>query len=225
MKLLAIETSTEACSAALYLDGHYLVDFKIAPRQHTELILPMCQQLLSQAEQKLSGLDAIAFGCGPGAFTGVRIAVSIAQGLAFAADLPVIPISSLAAIAQGIHRQHGEKRIVSAFDARMDEVYWAVYECNDKPLAQLVGSEIVINPNQTPALPNQSFVGVGSGWDRYATIFEEKYNNQLEIWYKQCFPNAMDIATLGIDLFKQGKFINPEHAVPSYVRNEVVRKK
>jgi len=225
VKLLAIETSTEACSAALYLDGHYLVDFKIAPRQHTELILPMCQQLLSQSEQKLTELDAIAFGCGPGAFTGVRIAVSIAQGLAFAADLPVIPVSSLAAIAQGIHRQHGEKRIVSAFDARMDEVYWAIYEFNNNHIAQLVGSEVVIKPNETPPLPAPSFVGVGSGWDRYTAIFEEKYNNQLKTWYKQCFPNATDTAALGVNLFKQGKFINPEQAMPSYVRNEVVRRK
>ncbi len=119
MKLLAIETATEACSAALYIDGEISERYEVAPRRHAELILLMMEQLLTEAELKLTQLDALAFGRGPGSFTGVRIATGVIQGAAFGAQLPVVPVSTLAALAQRHYRMRGACRILPAFDARM----------------------------------------------------------------------------------------------------------
>nr|VFJ96912.1 MAG: tRNA threonylcarbamoyl adenosine modification protein YeaZ [Candidatus Kentron sp. H]VFJ97120.1 MAG: tRNA threonylcarbamoyl adenosine modification protein YeaZ [Candidatus Kentron sp. H]VFK02851.1 MAG: tRNA threonylcarbamoyl adenosine modification protein YeaZ [Candidatus Kentron sp. H] len=127
MKILAIDTATDACSVALHLDGEYWGRHELAPRQHAEILLPRIRELLSEAGLSLNHLDALAFGRGPGAFTGVRIATSVAQGLAFGADLPVVPISSLHALAQGAWRERGERNLLAALDARMGEVYWGAY--------------------------------------------------------------------------------------------------
>ena len=123
MKILALDTSTEACSAALLIDTEIHQRYEVAPREHGALILPMIETLLSEAGCAPTQLDALAFGRGPGAFVGVRIATGVAQGIAFAADLPVIPVSSLAAMAQSV--EHGN--VYSAIDARMNEVYWGAY--------------------------------------------------------------------------------------------------
>jgi tRNA threonylcarbamoyladenosine biosynthesis protein TsaB len=131
MKLLALDTATEACSAAVWVDGTVLERYELAPRRHAALILPMIEAVLAEANLSPLQLDAIAFGRGPGAFTGVRIAVGIAQGIAFAADLPVIPISTLAALALGAAQETGYSRIAAALDARMGEVYWGVYAVAD----------------------------------------------------------------------------------------------
>ena len=125
-RVLAIETASAACSAALYIDGQVEERYALAPRQHAALILPMVESLLASAELTVSGLDALAFGQGPGAFTGVRIAASAAQGIAFAADLPVVPVSTLAAQACGAMRDTNGAHAMVALDARMDEVYWGV---------------------------------------------------------------------------------------------------
>ena len=140
MRLLAIETATEACSAALWVNGEIIERYQFAPRRHNELILPMCEQVLSQAQLNLSGLDAIAFGCGPGAFTGVRIAASVAQAIALAHDLPVVPVSTLANLAFQAEVNPGEL-ILPAIDARMDEIYWAVYKKNPVMQLELVKEE------------------------------------------------------------------------------------
>ena len=132
MKILAIETATEACSAALYNDGEIICRYELAPRKHTQLILPMMDAILEEAGVTRSSLDAIAFGRGPGAFTGLRIAVGIAQGLALAVDKPVIPISTLGAMAQQVLEttsnviNSAEAAFIPAIDARMGEVYWAI---------------------------------------------------------------------------------------------------
>ncbi|NNJ83882.1 MAG: tRNA (adenosine(37)-N6)-threonylcarbamoyltransferase complex dimerization subunit type 1 TsaB, partial [Gammaproteobacteria bacterium] len=128
MKILAIDTATDACSVSLHMDGQYRDSHEIAPRKHAEILLPRIEALLSAAALSPRDLDALAFGRGPGAFTGVRIATGVIQGLAFGADLPVVPISSLHALAQGAWRERGEKNILAAFDARMGEVYWGAYQ-------------------------------------------------------------------------------------------------
>ena len=128
MKLLAIDTSGDACSAALFLDGVIEQRLDPTPRRHGELLLPMMQALLESAGIGLDALDAIAFGRGPGSFTGVRIAVAVAQGGAFGAGCPTVPVSTLAAMAVGEYRRTGRRRVLAALDARMGEVYWGVYE-------------------------------------------------------------------------------------------------
>ena len=127
MKILAIDTSTEACSAALLIDGDLQGVYKLAPREHSLLILKMIDGLLSDAGITVSELDAIAFGRGPGSFMGLRIAAGVVQGIAYAHELPVIPVSTLKAIAQRASEETRHQHVLAAIDARMDEVYWAAY--------------------------------------------------------------------------------------------------
>ena len=147
MKLLAIDTATEGCSAALLIDNKMAVRMDVQPRKHAELILPMLDELLSEAGLSVSQLDALAFGRGPGAFTGVRIATGVIQGVAFAADLPVVPVSTLRALAQRTYNEYNHTNVLTAFDARMDEVYWAAYQLDDNGLMSLVGEEAVLSPD------------------------------------------------------------------------------
>ena len=123
MKILAIESSSEAVSVALMVGDECLSRHEVAPRKHAELLLPFMEDLLKQADLSLGQLDALAFGCGPGAFTGIRIATGVIQGVAFAADLPVLPVSTLATIAQGVKREEGKDKVIAAIDARMEEIY------------------------------------------------------------------------------------------------------
>lgn len=146
MKLLAIETSGASCSAALSIDGEVRQRLEIAPRRHGELILQMMDGLLAEASLRPQDLDAMAFGRGPGSFTGLRIAAAVIQGAAFGADLPVVPVSTLAALAQGCHRRTGAERVLCALDARMEEVYWGAFEADTQGLMRLVGEERVCAP-------------------------------------------------------------------------------
>ncbi|MCW8941987.1 MAG: tRNA (adenosine(37)-N6)-threonylcarbamoyltransferase complex dimerization subunit type 1 TsaB, partial [Gammaproteobacteria bacterium] len=137
MKILAIDTATEACSAALYIeseapDAGITSEYQLAPREHSRLILKMIDRLLSQAGIAVAELDAIAFGRGPGSFMGLRIAAGVVQGIAFAHDIPVIPVSTLKTIAQRAYELTGSKNVLAAIDARMDEVYWAKYSLTGK---------------------------------------------------------------------------------------------
>ena len=157
MNILAIETATEACSAALAVDGEIIERYQVAPRRHTQLIHGQMEEVLAETGLALGQLDAIAFGRGPGAFTGVRIATSVVQGVAFALDLPVIPISTLAALAQGCEGD----RLLVAIDARMNEVYWGVYRRDQGGLVELVGEERVVAPEQVPC----SAAGPQNAWE------------------------------------------------------------
>ena len=145
-KILIIDTSTEACSAALTIDGHISAQFEVAPRIHTKLILPMIDHIMTQAKITVNDLTAIAWGRGPGSFTGVRIGSGIMQGLAFGSDKPVLPISTLAAMAQQAIEAHNATDILAAIDARMGEVYWGRFT-NIDGLAVLVDQEQVIKPD------------------------------------------------------------------------------
>jgi len=145
MKLLALDTATDACSAAVWVDGVVHERYELAPRRHAALILPMIEAVLAEVGLRPAQLDAVAFGRGPGAFTGVRIAVGIAQGIAFAADLPVVPVSTLAAVALGVGRETGYARLAVALDARMSEVYWGTYAVTADD-AELLGEERVCAP-------------------------------------------------------------------------------
>jgi len=224
MKLLAIETATEACSVALYIDGDVREDFRMAPREHARLVLGMADELLAEAGLKVTDLDALAFGRGPGAFTGVRIATSVVQGIAFAAELPVVPVSTLAALAQGGHREHGWTRIAAAIDARMNEVYWAIYECTEG-LVQPVEEEVVCPP-QAVALPEgERWYGIGSGWLSYADALTERLGDRVSGALGEVYPHAQDIAVLAAEAISRGEAVSPEQALPVYLRDQVVHQK
>ena len=224
MKLLAIETATDACSVALYLDGELSEDFRLAPREHTRLILPMAEGLLQQAGLLPADLDALAFGRGPGAFTGVRIATSVVQGLAFALDLPVVPVSTLAALAQGAWRCHGWEQLACAMDARMDEVYWGTYRIRAGEAA-LLGNEQVCPPDQVPALPDPAWCGVGNAWQVYAEALQARQTQGLAALDITAMPHARDVATLAVAACARGETVTAAEALPVYLRDQVVQKK
>jgi len=226
-KILALDTSTENCSAALYIDGEITVRELESPREHTKRILPMVDSLLKEAGLKLTELDGLAFGRGPGSFTGVRIGTGIAQGLAFGAELPMLPISSLAAMAQGAHRVNKAKHILPAIDARMGEVYFAHYALNEDGIMTLVDDEIVTKPEQLLTTFNAEldFLTIGTGWQTYQSDLATLSVSSLTSCEQIMFPSAQDIAVLAAYEFEQGKAVAVEDAAPVYVRDTVTWKK
>ena len=221
MKILAIDTSTEACSAALAVGADMRERFKIAPREHSRLILPMVESLLSEAGLNLSQLDAVAFGRGPGSFTGLRIAAGVAQGLAFGAGLPVAPVSTLAALAQGAYTDLGASRVLAALDARMSEIYWGIYETDSAGEMVLQGVECVCTPGEAPLPQSGDWHGVGSGWDEYDVLLQAHCGKLLRTMTAGRQPHARDIALLARTALQHGLAVSAEQALPVYLRNQV----
>ena len=222
-RILAIETATAACSAALYVDGEVEERYALAPRQHAALILSMVESLLASAELAVTQLDALAFGQGPGAFTGVRIAASAAQGIAFGANLPVVPVSTLAALAAGAMRETGESHVMTALDARMDEVYWGVYTGDAAGLPVLQGRETVAGPDDVPVPGDGDWVAAGSGWGAYAGLLMPRAGERVVRLLPDLEPGAHDVAVIGADRFARGEVGRAGDAVPVYLRDRVVR--
>ena len=222
MNILAFDTSTIACSVALYLsepepDGQTLSAHEICPMQHTAKVLPMIQSLLDAAKLTLDQLDAIAFGCGPGSFTGIRIASSLAQGLAFAKSLPVIPISSLAATAQAAYLQQGCDRILVAVDARMDQIYWGAYQVEDGLVQAVIPDELSL-PDAITQVPIADWSGVGDGWRQYGEILTERLQFQPRTINGAGLPSAVAILPIAIDRFRRRDWVGPAEALPVYLR-------
>ena len=222
MKILAIDTATEACSAALYIDGDIEQQYELAPREHTQLVLGMADSLLQQAGLSIPQLDALAFGRGPGSFTGVRIATGVIQGMAYAADLPVVPVSTLASIAQSAYEDHGCDRVLSAIDARMGGVYWSEYVIRDG-LAELLDEEMVTTPDQVP-LVEGSWVGAGSGWKGHKDALLSRLAGHISQRYEDYFPQSASIARLAAQGYENGQAVEAAQAVPVYLRNDVAKK-
>ena len=195
MKILAIDTSTEACSAALLIDGAVRERYQVAPREHANLILSMAQELLGEAGVSLGQLDALAFGRGPGAFTGVRIGVGVAQGIAFAVDLPVAPISSLASLAHGAWRTAGHTRIIPAIDARMGEIYWGLFVLDSERLMRPLGGEHVTPAGDVDVPPGDAWHGVGSGWGTHGDILCRQLSTRVTTVTPDAICEARDIVT------------------------------
>ena len=225
-KILAIDTSSEACSVALSNGSDNLFRYTDEPRKHAELVLPMVESLLAEMELSLSGLDAIAFGRGPGAFTGLRIAAGMVQGLAFGADLPVVPVSSLAVLAHRAWRELNFTQVHAAFDARMGEVYWGSYIVSGPGRAELVGHECVCKPDAVVAAAGiaaeSGWSGAGSGWC---------YQKLLEIGagpLQQCepslLPHGLDLLALAQSGFSAGEMLAADQVAPVYLRNNVAEK-
>lgn len=223
MKLLAVETATEACSAALFIDGVINERWQLAPKIHTKLILPMIDGLMAEAGLSPTQLDALAFGCGPGSFTGVRIATGVIQGIAFGADLPVVPVSTLAALAQEFFDHNPESLAFTAMDARMGELFWGVYRRNGQGFAELLGKESVVSALQVE-FPNLPGVGLGSGWAVYQQLLSERLDGLVERYLADgVWPKAAAIARLGVEHYRQGLAVDVEQAMPVYLRDKVAK--
>lgn len=228
MKFLALDTSTEACSVALALDGQILALDEVCPQQHSKRILPMVQQLLADAGVSLHQLDGIIFGRGPGSFTGVRIGVSVAQGLAFGADLPVFGVSTLAAMAQAAAVQQNATEVIAAIDARMAEVYIAAFTLDEAGLMQAITPEIAAKPAALPeVLTSLSFtsrvLGVGTGWQTYSQALQQLA--PALIADSILYPSAQFMLPFASRAWQQQLFVSAEQAEPVYVRDEVTWQK
>lgn len=224
MKLLAIDTATEACSAALYIDGMISERYALAPREHARLILPMADELLREADIKPAQLDAVAFGRGPGAFTGLRIAAGVAQGIAYGADLAVAPISTLAALAQGCHRERGVTRVLAAIDARIGEVYWGMYERAGDGLVELRGEECVVTPDAVSLPEGEGWCGAGGGWTAYGDTLCARLQGRVTDIDAARYPRAHDVALLAAAACRRGEAVSAEQAAPVYLRDEIAVK-
>lgn len=223
MKLLAVETATHACSAALYIDGQIQQLFEVAPQQHTRLILPMIDSLMNEAGLKPQQLDGLAFSRGPGSFTGVRIATGIIQGIAFGADLPVVPVSTLAALAQDFFNRNSDTLAFTGMDARMGEIFWGVYEKNPHGFAQLI-SEEAVTPAAAIIFPQRAGVGVGSAWAVYQSELSSALGELLQRYESDNLPQAAAIAQLGIVGLQNNQGVAAENAMPVYLRDKVAKK-
>jgi tRNA threonylcarbamoyladenosine biosynthesis protein TsaB len=219
--LLALDTATEACSVALLHDGKMLSHYEVIPRLHAQRLLPMIKTLMAEAGIGMSALDAIAFGRGPGAFTGVRIAIGVVQGLAFALDKPVLPVSNLAALAQRAWREQGARQVASAIDARMDEVYWGCYSEVAGEM-RLIGTEAVMPPEQTglPTDAQGEWFGSGTGWG-YAERIPVRVSGQDA----SLLPHAQDLLTLAGFAWQRGESVQADDAQPVYLRDKVATPK
>lgn len=226
MKILALDTTSGSCSVALNDNGRVREQFVAAERDHTRRLLPMVDLVLAEAGLKLAQLDALAVSRGPGSFTGLRIAISSAQGLAFAADLPVVPVSSLAALAAGARRKHPDWHggtVVAALDARMHQVYWGAYAAAS-PSASLL-PEAVQDPADAAAAISAAGIagplyGAGPGWHYAGLSAAPVAATDLE-----CPIHARDIADLALPLARAGEGVTAEQLEPLYLRNEVTWKK
>ena len=226
-RILAIDTATEACSVALYNQGETLAHFELCAREHTQRILPMVQQILAEAGLSLTQLDALAFGRGPGSFTGVRIGIGMAQGLSLGAQLPLLPVSTLQTMAQGAYRLTGADNVLAAIDARMGEVYWGEFSRNAQGVWSGEETEKVIKPEQLLARAAElsgRFATVGTGWETYPHLLGESPVAEL-FDGKMLLPHAEDMLPLALQLWENGIRVNPEEAEPTYLRNEVTWKK
>ena len=218
MKLLAFETSTEACSVAVWNDGRLHERFEIAPRRHAELALPWAQALLDEAGVARAQLDAVAVGRGPGAFTGVRLGIALAQGIALALDLPMLPVSTLAALAM---RASGPGPVLAAIDARMGEVYAGTFERTDGGVCAL-GAESVSAPDAV-ALPGagDGWQGVGTGFAAVDGALQAHLGLRLAGVDAAALPRAGDVARLAAQAFGRGELVAPARVEPAYLRDNV----
>jgi len=219
MKILALDTATESCSVAVLNNDVVISDYVVSPRMHANLILPMISKLLAKANIKLKDLNYIAFGRGPGAFTGVRIAASVTQGLAFGINCKVVGISNLQALAQRAYQKYQAQQVLSCIDARMNEVYVGKFILNSNQEMQLQGVEQVMPPGQV-TLKDNNWCGAGSGFASYAEQLPNCARKLADL-----LPHAEDILHLARFALKRGEEVSMFDALPVYLRNNVATPK
>ncbi len=219
MRILALETSTEYCSVALWQDGNVTERFELVGQKHSELLMAMIDDVLKDAELKLAQLDGIAFGMGPGSFTGVRIACGVTQGLALGANLKVVGVVTLQALAQAA----GHDKVIAALDARMGEIYHAAYEIRDGKWV------VAVEPNlckaeDAPLLPGMGWFGCGSGFAEHGATLRDRYAECLVGVDAQAVPRASAVAQLAATIFMAGGGMDAAQALPLYLRDKVALK-
>lgn len=227
MNLLALDTSSEGCSAALWADGTLTDRFTVAPRGHTRLLMPMVRELLAERSLAPSDLSALAFACGPGSFTGLRIATGVVQGLAYGLDVPVIPVSSLAAVAQQVIDASSladGTGVAVAFDARMDEVYWGCFQVRDGWAVPLAAEQV--RAPEAVSLPDgpDRWVGAGSGWLFHGRM-PASVTASIIAPDTAPVPRAREVALLGQQAWQRGESVPAALARPVYLRDEVTWQK
>ena len=220
MNILAIDTSTEACSVALLHAGACIERYELAPRRHAQLVLPFVGALLAEAGIGKRQLDAIAVGRGPGAFTGVRLAISLAQGMALGLDVPVLPVSSLAALALDVCERAPDAHLLACIDARMGEIYAAVFRRSDDGLVRLLGDECVGPATSVPLPDARTWAVVGTGWGSYREPLSARIGTPVFADGER-YPRASMIARLAAPRLARGEGVAPEFALPTYLRDKV----
>ena len=220
--LLAIDASTSACSVALMHEGQVYEDFRMLPRAHTRFLLPMVDEMLAAHSLPLAQMDALVFTAGPGSFTGLRVAIATVQGLAFAAELPVVPVSTLAAMAQFYAEREGVAEgamILPALDARMDEVYFGRYQYRDGVVAPLNADQLL--PPEQVDNTAAGAAGIGDGW-----TYAERFGDAPPATVCQTIlPSAAAALQPAKPDVLAGKVLPAEQAQPVYLRESVAWKK
>ncbi|MBM3359260.1 MAG: tRNA (adenosine(37)-N6)-threonylcarbamoyltransferase complex dimerization subunit type 1 TsaB [Betaproteobacteria bacterium] len=216
MKILALDTSTEHCSVALWSDGALDARETRAGQSHSEMLLAMVDELLARNRLRADGLDAVAFGAGPGSFTGLRIACGVAQGLALGAGLPVVGVSTLVAMAQAA----GGERAVCCLDARMGEIYHGAYERAGEEW-RTVHEPSLCAPEAAPQLPAGMWTGCGSGFAAHGAALARRYAGRLAAVIPKAYPHAREIAQIAARAVAQGRTVAPGQAAPVYIRDKV----
>lgn len=226
-RLLAIDTSSQACSVALNDNGSLIEEYAVIPRLHARQVLPMVERLMNESGYSLNELDGIAFANGPGSFTGIRIATGVAQGLAFGSGLPVLPVSSLAVLAQTYCRENDANNSMVVIDARMNQVYWGCYSRIGE-LVELKGEEGLSAPEtivpETISGSRTDWVGVGDGW-KYADYLAPEILANIVKFEMECYPHAQDAARLAMRDFNMGHLLDAAQAQPNYLRGKNAWKK
>jgi len=224
LKLLALDTSGPLCSTALLVGDEVIMHEQEVPRRHADVILDMLDELLAEAGLSPSELDAIAFGRGPGSFTGVRITAAVTQGIAYSLDKPVVPVSTLAAMAQTLLDSGENQRVLTALDARMNEIYWAGYTRNSDGFAELQIAETVLPATVVPLPESGKWSAAGNGWEVYAAELRPVINAHVSELHPGVMVHADAIARLGQYNFDLGRGASADQAIPVYLRDKVAEK-
>ncbi|ACA86389.1 tRNA (adenosine(37)-N6)-threonylcarbamoyltransferase complex dimerization subunit type 1 TsaB [Shewanella woodyi] len=224
LTILSLDTCTESCSAALSVKGKVFSELAIVPREHSQRILPMVDSVLSQAKVQLADVDLIAYGRGPGSFTGIRICTSMTQGLALGQDIPVIGLSALQTMAQAVFDSQSAMQVITAIDARMGEIYWGQFVF-DNGLVKLVGAETVIAPDLVTLELNTELpiVACGTGFETYPQLLE--LTGSITLAKEVTFPDAKSMLSLAKQGYTQGLATSVDYLAPVYVRDTVTWKK
>ena len=218
--LLAVDTATEACSAALLSREAVYQRFAVAPRQHHSLIFEMCQAVLNEAKVDIAELNALVYGRGPGSFTGVRIATSLVQGLAYARNLPVVAISDLQAVALQALEQSDATQVLVAMDARMEEIYYGYFK-KDGDLVVAIGNEGITAPDQLIVPDTFKGIGAGTAWPLYRDPLEKVLGGRLMQWYAPTLPEAATMLRLAAPQLEANNTLLATDALPVYLRHPI----